>query len=1122
MQMAKAAILVLALGVWATAQESRGTLAGLVTDPSGARVSGAEVVATNASTGVVYRTETNLSGAYTIPFVPPGEYAVKVTATGFKSFERSPIVMQVQSKVDVDVTLELGSISDVVEVRGDAPVLDTATASTGQVIENRRIVELPLNGRNPLALAQISPGVVSVEGPTFLRAFDINGASSISIGGSVSATGGAVTRSNDFTLDGAPNTTRGNTVAYVPPADAVEEFKVETATYDASSGHTSGGTINISTKSGTNDLHGALYYFHRDAGTTANTWFNNRASRGKTVSPFHQWGAAAGGPVVLPKLYNGRNRTFWFTAYEGIKSSTPAPFLGTVPTERQRQGDFSELLTAGIRIYDPFSTAPNTAAPGRFVRDPLPNNVVPPNRINPVAKNLLQFFPAPNIATTDPQGRNNYFNPETAGTDRFASWLSRFDHSVSDGHRISARFSWNHRTETTGDTFSNIATGSTSERINKGAVLDDTLTINPTTVFNARFAWTRFEEPAIQSKSVGYDVSSLGFSPTFLGQIAVPHIPGISFTGYSGFGGRAARITNTDLPAAAASLNKVAGAHTVKTGIDFRVYRETGVDLARPSGAFNFGTDWTRGPADNAAGAPIGQDLAAFLYGLPSSGTVEFNASRAAQAIYTGLFVHDDWKIARSLTLNLGLRYEYEGPVTERYNRAVRGFDTTSLNPVSTDAFPVRGGLLFANDEDRGVWNPDRTNWAPRIGFAWSVTPLTTIRGGYGIFYQPIITDTILQPGFSESTPMVVSTDFGQSYQSNLQNPFPSGLRIPRGAANGLGTFNGLGVEFIDTGRRHARAQRWSFGIQRQLPGQIVLDLTYTGNHTSNMDVDRNINFVPRERLSTLPTRDQATIDSLTQAVPNPLAGRLPGTTLNGATIQRQQLLLPHPQFTSVAQRRQTLGSADFHALTLKSEKRFSRGFTYLASYTLSKTIEERSFLNDSDTKLERRLAAEDRPHRFVMSGVWELPLGLSPNSRLGGWQLQGIYMAQSGQLLNWGNVLHYGGPIALDNPDVDRWFDTSVFENAAARQLQFNIRTFPSRINSVRQSGINNFDLSLLKNTRITERVRFQARVEFFNALNHPTFGAANTTPGNTNFGRVTSQSNLPRQIQFGGRILF
>lgn len=1122
MKIATLPIALLALAMFASAQESRGTLAGLISDPTGARVANAEVVATNSATGVAYRTATNASGAYTLPFLPPGEYSLKVTAKGFKTVERSPIIIQVQSKVDVDAALELGLVSDVVDVRADAPMLETGTASTGQVIENRRIVELPLNGRNPLALAQISPGVVSVEGPTFLRAFDINGASSISIGGSVSATGGAVTRSNDFTLDGAPNTTRGNVVAYVPPADAVEEFKVETATYDASSGHTSGGTVNISTKSGTNDLHGALNYFHRDAGTTANTWFNNRAGRGKTVSPFHQWGAAAGGPVLIPKVYDGRNRTFWFTAYEGIKSSTPAPFLGTVPTEAQRQGDFSGLLNAGIRIYDPFSTRPNPSSPGRFMRDPLPDNIVPANRIDPVAKNMLQFFPLPNLATLDPQGRNNYFNPETAGTDKFASWLSRFDHSVSDNHRISARFSWNHRTETTGDTFSNISTGSTSERINKGAVIDDTLTINPTTVFNARFGWTRFEEPAIRGKSVGYDVASLGFSPSFISQIALPHIPGISFTGYSGFGGRGARFTNTDLPAAAGSLNKVQGAHIMKAGIDFRVYRETGVDLARPSGTFAFGTDWTRGPADNAAGAPIGQDLATFLYGLPSSGSVDFNASRAAQAVYTGLYFHDDWKLTRRLTINLGLRYEYEGPLTERFNRTVRGFDTTAVNPASTDTFPVRGGLLFAGDHNRGVWSADRSNWAPRIGFAWEAMPHTTIRGGYGIFYQPIITDSILQPGFSEATPMVVSNDFGQSYQATLQNPFPAGLRIPRGAANGVGTFNGLAVEFIDTGRRHARAHRWSFGLQRQLPGQVVMDLSYTGNHTSNMDVDRNINFVPRDQLSTLPTRDQARIDFLTQAVPNPLAGRLPGTTLNGATIQRQQLLLPYPQFVSVAQRRQTLGSADFHALTLKSEKRFSHGLTFLGSYTFSKLLEERSFLNDSDTQLERRLAAEDRPHRFVMSGVWELPLGLRPNSRFNGWQLQGIYMAQTGQLLTFGNVLHYGGEVGLDNPDVDLWFNTGVFETAAARQLQSNIRSFPSRINSVRQSGINNFDISLLKNTRITERIRFQARVEFFNAMNHPTFGAANTTPGNTNFGKVTSQSNLPRQIQFAGRLIF
>jgi len=1120
MQKVKLFLSVLAIALPVIAQESRGSLAGLVIDPTGSRVGAAAVTATNTSTGVVYRTETNISGAYTLPFLPPGEYSLKVTATGFKTFERSPILIQVQSKIDVDATLELGSVGEVVEVRGEAPLLEAGTASTGQVIEHRRIVELPLNGRNPLALAQISPGVVSVEGPAFLRAFDINGASSISIGGSVSATGGAVTRSNDFTLDGAPNTTRGNTVAYVPPADSVEEFKVETATYDAGSGHTSGGVINISTKSGTNDLHGSMYYFHRDAGTTANTWFNNRAGRGKTVSPFHQWGFTTGGPVLIPKLYNGRNRTFWFTAYEGLQSATPAPFVGTVPTEKQRNGDFSDLLAANIRIYDPFSTRPNPASPGRFIRDALPNNIVPSNRIDPVAKNMLQFFPLPNQPTTDPQGRNNYFNPAGSGTDRFASWLSRFDHSFTDRHRISARFSWNHRTEFTGDTFSNISTGSYSERINKGAVLDDTLTLNPTTVLSARFGWTRFEEPAIRGKSVGYDVASLGFAQSFLSQIAVPHIPAVTFNGFSGFGGRAARIINTDLPAAALTLNKVLGAHSMKAGIDFRIYRETGVDLARPSGIFNFSTDWTRGPADNAAGAPIGQDLAAFLYGLPSSGSTDFNASRAAQTLYYGYFFHDDWKVTRKLTLNLGLRYEYEAPLTERFNRTVRGFDFTAANPLSTTAFPVRGGILFANDNNRGVWNPDRRNWAPRAGFAWEATSKTVIRGGYGIFYQPMITDSILQPGFSLATPMVISTDFGQTYQATLQNPYPTGLRLPTGAASGLATNNGLAVEFIDLGRLHTRAHRWSFGVQRQIPGQIVMEASYTGNHSTNMDVDRNINFIPRDQLSTSPTRDQARIDFLTQAVPNPLAGRLPGTTLNGNTVQRQQLLLPYPQFTTVAQRRQPIGSADFHAFMLKSEKRFSHGVTFLASYTLSKTIEQRSFLNDSDPLPERRLAAEDRPHRFVISGVWALPF--FTNSRLGGWQLQGIYTAQSGQLLNWGNVLHYGGDVGVDNPDVDAWFNTSVFERTPARQLASNIRTFPSRLKDVRMSGINNFDLSLLKNTRIAERFTFQFRVEFFNAMNHPMFGAANTDPTNTNFGRVTSQANLPRQIQLGGRIVF
>jgi len=286
------------------------------------------------------------------------------------------------------------------------------------------------------------------------------------------------------------------------------------------------------------------------------------------------------------------------------------------------------------------------------------------------------------------------------------------------------------------------------------------------------------------------------------------------------------------------------------------------------------------------------------------------------------------------------------------------------------------------------------------------------------------------------------------------------------------------------------------------------------------MDVDHNINFVPRQFLSTSPVRDQATIDALSQAVPNPLAGRLPGSSLNGATVARQQLLLPYPQFTTVTQQRQSLGSSDFHALGVKVEKRFSQGLTFLATYTFSKLMETRSLLNDSDTQLEHRLAAEDRPQRFVISSVWEIPI--FRHRRFGGWQIQGVYTAQSGTLLNWGNVIYYGGPVGLSNPDVDRWFNTAVFERTAAKQLGSNIRTFPTRISNVRSDGINNVDLSILKNTKITERVNFQVRVEGFNTLNHPAFSGATTDPTSSNFGKVTSQLNLPRQVQIGGRIVF
>ncbi|MEJ7607282.1 MAG: TonB-dependent receptor [Bryobacteraceae bacterium] len=600
-----------------------------------------------------------------------------------------------------------------------------------------------------------------------------------------------------------------------------------------------------------------------------------------------------------------------------------------------------------------------------------------------------------------------------------------------------------------------------------------------------------------------------------------------------------------------ATLSSLRGSHNLRYGADLRLYRafqnRLGYDVAP---AFQFLPTYTRGPLDNSPAAPIGQEFAAFLLGIPD-GEMRRSASFATQDKFASFFLQDDWKITTKLTLNLGLRYEYESPVTERFDRAVRGFDAISTNPIEAqartnyarnpiaeipvDQFRVRGGLLFAGGSNgRSLWNGEKGNLLPRIGIAWQGDSKTVVRAGYGLFYDTLGTNRspAIQTGFTASTPIIASFDNGLTYAATTGNPFPNGLQAPAGPGDGLATNLGQSLTVYPIDRVQPYAQRWSFGVQRQLPGKILLEATYVGNKGIRLPVSRELNFTDPKYLSSSPERDQRTIDFLSQQLPNPFAGI---NRVYTATVTRANLLRPYPQFGSIRQT-DSNGYSWYHGLQTRVERRLSSGYTFQGAYTWSKTMDATQYLNDQDPSPARAVGQFDRTHVFVASAIWELPFGRGRafganmsralNFIAGGWQLNTICHWQSGTPLNFGNVILRGSlkdvPLSGDERSVDRWFNVELFERAPARQLQNNIRTFPLRFSNIRGDAQTKLDLSVIKMFSVTERIRVQFRAEAFNALNHVNFNAPNMAVTGTAFGTVTGQGSLSRQFQGVLKVIF
>ncbi|HEX9368903.1 MAG TPA: TonB-dependent receptor [Vicinamibacterales bacterium] len=1147
----------------ASAQDFRGGITGRILDPSNGRLPGVTVTVTNAATNVASTTVTNGEGDYAVLFLNPGTYKVTAELSGFKKVVRDGIEVRIGERIDVNLTLDVGRVEETVSVTAESPLLATTTGSTGQVIGEKMIEMMPLSDGNPFTLARLAPGIAYNGDLKFSRPFDNGGTSGIVTGG---APGG-----NEFSLDGSPNMANGRRVAFVPPAGAVQEFKVETASFDAASGHTAGANVNVTLKSGTNALKGSAYGYYRSDKLAKSDFFVLKNNAPKPKLAYKRPGFTLGGPVDIPGLYDGHNKTFFFGAVEWLYDTFPEPASSTVPTQAMRNGDFSALLAQNIVVYDPLSAQISSGT--AVIRTPFPGNIIPSNRINPIAQKVLSYYPLPN-QTADQSGQNNFFyaNPRN---DTFNSESVRVDHTVTAKQRLMVRYTRNDRREarsaSLGEVNGIVPTGNFLFRKNDGLTVDHTWTQSSSSLWDIRAGWQRFREPNVRQHEGKFDPASLGFSPSVAALFGgAQYFPSMTFATISNIGDNLAGNTTHTIYSFQPTYTKLAGDHSVRAGYDLRRYHEFGASLGRQAGEYtNSNSSFAR--QTNTSAAQNWLDVTSFLTGFPTGGSIEINGVRTNDQWYQAAFVQDDWKLTTRLTVNLGLRYDYEAAPTEILNRNVRGFDpaaalsitsaaeaayTAKPDVVAASAWKARGGVMFPSASTPGFWNADKNNIQPRAGFAYKWTDKMVVRGGWGIYVSPFVfSNGINQMGFSQSTPYTASQNNGLTFQSTLSNPYPNGVLQPSGNSLGPNTFLGQSLtRFMRLDPQNSRLSRYLVNVQRELPGQWLLEVGYAGSHGYHLTTDLELNGVPAQYLSSSRVRDDANVTFLSTLVPNPFFGLLP-TGFTNATVARSQLLRPFPQFNNVPTNG-TDGTSQYDSGQVRVERRFSKGYSIIGTYTRSHFTERVFKLNSTDTSYENRLSRDDVPNRVTASILYQLPFGQGKpwgagagsvlNAVIGGWSVNAIGQFQSGRPLDFAsrNIYFNGDLKALkakytNNSDVPV-FDISgfYFHDAAVQtngvddpikqrtdsriSLSQNLRYFPSRIDGIRSPFLKLWDISIVKQVGLGGRVRGQFNVEFLNAFNVVVFNDANTSPTSADFGKVTSQNNLPRDIQLAVKIVF
>lgn len=1158
------------------AQEFRATLNGRVLDPSNTPVAGASVVIRHTGTNASYRAQTDAGGNYTAAFLPPGGYTVTVELEGFKKAVREGISLSLGQAATLDFRLELGAVAQEVTVTAETPLLEQANADRGGLIDEESIKEYPLNTRNPLMLSGLVAGVDFNGSLAYQRPFDNGAIADWSINGSGN-------RNTDFLLDGAPNNAQagGNNLAYVPPVDSVLEFKIQTNSYDAQYGKSGGGVVNVVLKSGTNRFHGAVYEFARRNGWDANSFQNNARGAPRDGHYLDQYGVQLDGPLILPRLYHGRNRTFFLFNYEGYREGTPQPLILSVPEPEMRDGDFSRLVDPQgrrITIYDPVT---GRSQGGSWVRDPFPDNVIPKDRIHPIARRIVEYFPQPNTVTPGMEySQQNYFvsggmNP---ATDRFYNLVFKFDQNLGLRHRIFFRHASNDRTEwrSTNGIFDRPGADGPLplKRVNDAYVADWVGTLSPTTVLNARASFGRYIEGSWGEANRGFDITTLGFPKALAEQLPYgAHFGRYQITGYINLGRYFSNnVTNT--LAAAPSLARVRGARATKAGLDMRWIQystqSSGNVLTLAANKTFTQQIYNRGDAFS------GNGLATWLLGSPTSGSVNYAVFPIFMYSYLAPWVQHDWRARPRLTVNFGLRLDFNYPPLERFNRMNRGFDTTTPSPLNAlidrEQFPelptLYGGLRFAGVDGapRRATDLYWRTWQPRVGAAYALTRKTVLRAGWGRYYMNPNNDFHQTYGFTMTTTMRASVDGNRTgVAGQIADPFPVVLQ-PRGSADGLLTYVGRGFNFVNARFQTPYMDQFSLGFQRALTATVRWEITYAGSRGHRTQTTKPFNEVEdaefRDRCNYMLGGNPSYCD---QQTPNPFRNLAPfeGTTFyTNNTQSRAQLLRPFPQFGAFTEYMRNDGRTWYNALQTSLRAR-TRSLNLNVNYTFAKNLERNGYLDAMRDVMQQGLYAWDKPHRLVVSAISQLPFGRGRRWLRGsrgwlgrlvsGWENTVIFQVSSGRPWDLpSNVLYLkDARVPLDwsqqvvraiRPCVVRWNENNTITMMPFSQEygctepnflivpRYNPRYTPYRDPRIRLQTTKMADASLNKMTRLGERYSVQFRAEVFNLTNSffNTRAQFDNNPESPNFGTLIKaavsapDSNYPRQIQLAVKFLW
>jgi hypothetical protein len=1149
-------------------QGFQGGVRGAVSDQAGALIPGTVVTITNVGTNATRSTVTNDAGQYVFGAVIPGTYNIKAELPGFKLFERTGVTIGTQEFLTLDIRLEVGQVTESVAVTADVPLIETSNASNAQSLPSTDLDTLPNPGRNAFIMAQTVPTVIPVGNPTFNRQQDQSGSSSISLAG------GPV-RGNNYTIDGVSITDISNRASLTPSIESVSEIKVQVNTFDAEMGRTGGGVFNTNAKAGTNAWHGSGLIQSRPGWGSANGWFANRA--GVPLDKhfaYYLGGGSFGGPIK-------KDKTFFFFSSEDYKDETRStnPSV-TVPTLLQKQGDFSKTFDAQgrtVTIYDPLTTRPNpTFDPTKavsltnpqYLRDPFPENKIPANRMDPLSLAFMKYWTDPTSGAGAVDGTLNLVRvPKLLNGGK--QFTLKVDQNVTSKLSVSAFGAFQKTHEPTavyydGDQKIADPSGSILYRKIKVLALNATWTRGANSVMSFRYGYSGFDDNNMPA-SLGFDVKSLPFSSNFLNEVTYQKFPSISVTGYRGLGDGAQTQRYYYGHNANVAVSRFLGRHSLRYGAD---YRMVGVDYYSPgqgSGTFSFDQGFTR--LDPGVGdTRTGNAFASFLLGYPASASMSVSAPINAFFRYYAGYFQDDFRLNSALTLNLGLRYEYEEGLQEEQDRFTVGFDPNIRNPISDQVgMELKGGLIFAgaNGASTHQGDPSKTKFGPRAGFAWNAGKFV-VRGGYGIFYAPEQYNSPSSTawgaqGYSVTSNAVLANANGTIPVGSFADPFPNGVQQPAGNSLGLLTQVGDAVNFVDQSGGSGRVQQYTLDIQRQLPSGIVVSAGYIGSWSSHLTLSGTGSAsVNLNQLSP----DVPLGPYLRDTVPNPFYGK-PGVaaTLSAQpTIIRAQLLRPFPEFTNVNMQRVHAGMARYNSMVIKVEKRASNGLSIRSSWTWSKNLdnvfgESNFFVSGSGTARnnydvtngEYAYSIIDTPHRIILTPTYQLPFGQGrpwlngggwTDKVLGGWTLSFVGTYQTGfpiAITQTDNSFSQGGlqrPITVLGVDPvtpgrteDRLAtggNGSAYINKNAYEIApaYTFGDMARNVANIRTPSQTNLDVSLGKTTKITESIKLTLRLEANNATNTPKFGGPNTNLSLTTFGTITSQVGFSRQLQWMARV--